>query len=573
MKARQAMATHRRTFVKGIAALGAGLATPSLTLPEPAGTATRASTIPDRELIASDDRTVVETGYGKLRGIQRAGIFAFKGIPYGNSTAGENRFMPPRPPNPWTGIRDALQFGRACIQPGSDSAHFNYDGHNNPGSPIAFLMHSGAGRLTPGEDCLQLNVWTPGIDASRRRAVMVFYHGGGFEGGFDQDLASYDGQNLARNDVVVVTCNHRLNLFGYLNLQELGGTQYTANAGLLDLVAVLQWVRDNIAAFGGDPGNVTIFGQSGGGGKVLCLMAMPAARGLFHRAIVQSGPYLKAQSREESRRIAEQVLHNLGLSSADVDQLQKLPVDRLAGAGAEAMKTLVAPRPIFRRVFGADGWQPIVDGSVLPRDPFAPDAPAVSAQVPMITGTVFNEITSALGDPIGEAMTEAQLQGGVAEAYGATAPEIISAYRRDWPRATPFAIYAAIAAEPFRRAALEQAARKAALGAAPAYLYVYAWRTPVLDDRAGTFHASELAFTFDNAELCDHYSGGRPEAFALARRIARAWVAFARTGNPNHPGLPHWPANVRDGATMVFDNRCEVRTGLEAEGLRLIAAS
>jgi para-nitrobenzyl esterase len=548
------------------AAATAGLATTLPAAAEPK--AAKANGV----VIASDARTVVDTASGKLRGVERSGITVFKGVAYGDSTGGANRFMPPQPVRPWRGIRNALRYGRACIQPGSDSAHFNYDGHNNPGDEIGFLMHSGAAKLTPGEDCLQLNVWTPGLKDNRKRPVMVFYHGGGFESGFDGDLASYDGENLARNDVVVVTNNHRLNLFGYLNLVEAGSSRATANAGLLDLVAVLQWVKDNIAQFGGDPGNVTIFGQSGGGGKVLCLMAMPSAQGLFHRAIVQSGPYLQFQTRAASREITEEVLRQLGVARADADSLQHMPVDRLAGAGAEAMKKLVPPRPVFRRSFGGAGWQPVVDGTVLPRDPFAPDAPSVSAQVPMMTGTIFNEITSALSnDSVGAVMTEAQLQQSLADAYGARSGAIIAAYRGTWPGATPFEIFAAIAAQPFRYAAHQQVARKARLGAAPSFVYVYKWRTPMLDDRPGTFHACDLAFAFDNAVRCDQYSGLTPQALAMGKTIAGAWVAFARHGDPNHPGLPHWPAHAGDqGATMVFDNVCSVKHGLEAEGLELV---
>jgi para-nitrobenzyl esterase len=556
------MTNNRRTFFKGAATLGAGAL-----LPAPVSAAGK---IHD-EVVASDAKTVADTASGKLRGLWRSGIFVFKGVPYGESTGGANRFMPPVPIKPWTGIRNALCYGRACIQPSSDSAHFSYDGHNRPGGEFSFLCHGGEGQLTPGEDCLQLNVWTPGLKDNCKRPVMVFYHGGGFATGFDQDLASYDGENLARNDVVVVTCNHRLNLFGYLNLTEVGGEKYSANAGLLDLVAVLQWVKDNIVQFGGDPGNVTIFGQSGGGGKVACLMAMPLAKGLFHRAIIQSGPFLKFESRDTARAMVEEVMHRLGLARGDVDKLQDMPVDRLVGAAAEMINKLSAPPAVFHRSYGLSGWWPTVDGTVLPRHPFDPDAPAVSAQVPMITGSVFNEQTNALDREDGGRMTEHELQQHISQASGSNGPAIIAAYRRDWPGATAFEIYATIAAEPFRRCAFEQAARKAALNAAPSFVYVYKWHTPMLDDRPGTFHASDLVFTFDNAVRCFHYSGLRPEALAMSKRIAAAYVAFARSGNPNHPDLPHWPAYMRDGATMVFDNVCSVRQGLEAEGLALIA--
>ena len=572
----------KRAFVKRlVTACSVAAASPLLPTQRAADAAqpkaAASATSRERRVLVSDAGTVLEISSGKIRGCERSGIFVYKGIPYGESTGGENRFMPPQPVKPWPGVRDALLYGRACIQPSSDSAHYNFDARNAPGSQMSFLMHGGESAQNPGEDCLRVNVWTPSTPSSsdtRRRPVMVFMHGGGFEGGSDHDLGSYDGENLARNDVVVVTHNHRLNIFGYLNLSGLAGGKYPANVGLLDLVALLQWVHDNIAEFGGDPGNVTVFGQSGGGGKIICLMAMPAAKGLFHRAIVQSGPYLRVQTPEDSAANTAEVLRQLGLTANDVDRLQQMPVDRLVGAAAEAMKKLVAPRPVFRRIYGVQGWQPFVDGTVLPRQPFDPVAATESAHVPLLTGSVFNEITSALEDPIGNAMSEAQLQHGVREAYGENGAAIIAAYRRDYPHATPFGIYAAIAAEPFRRAAQEQAARKAVLGGANSYVYLYAWRTPMLDDRPGTFHASDLAFTFDNAERCDHYSGLRPEAMAMAKKVSDAWVAFARTGNPNHPGLPLWPAYTREqDATLIFDNRCEVRRSLERAGLALIAAS
>jgi para-nitrobenzyl esterase len=558
------MKNNRRTFFKGAATLGAGALLPTPVM--------AAEKIKD-EAIASNAKTVVDTASGKLRGLWHSGIFSFKGIPYGESTGGKNRFMPPVPVKSWTGIRNALSYGRACIQPASDSAHFSYDGQNRPGGEFGFLCHAGEGQLNPGEDCLQLNVWTPGLKDNRKRPVMVFYHGGGFSTGFDNALASYDGASLARHDVVVVTCNHRLNLFGYLNLPEVGGSKYTANAGLLDQVAVLQWVKDNITQFGGDPGNVTIFGQSGGGGKVLCMMAMPSAQGLFHKVINQSGPFLQFESRDTARAITEEMMRQLGLSPGDVDKFQDMPVDRLVGASAEMLKKMGEAGPVFRRHYGLAGWWPTVDGVVLPRHPFDPDAPSISAHVPLITGSVFNEQANALDREDGGQMTEAELQKAVGAEFGVNGPAIIAAYRKDWPKATAFEIHGAIAAEGFRRPALEQAARKAQLKAAPSYVYVYNWRTPMLDGRPGTFHASDLVFTFDNAVRCFQYGGLGPQTLAMSKRISSAYVAFARTGNPNHPGLPHWPAHTRNGATMVFDNVSTVRHGLEAEGLRLIAKS
>ena len=397
----------RRSFVGGIATLGAGLAGAVLLptsaiakpTPEPPPKAkSTASGCGRSTVIASDSATVAETTAGKIRGFRRDGVYIFKGVPYGASTAGARRFMPPVKPEPWTGIRNALQYGRIC--PYQDSAHFDTNGKNLANhDEDQFVLYRGAAATVPGEDCLRLNLWRPEINASSRRPVMVYMHGGGFSSGSGHDLLSYDGESLARNhDAVVVTHNHRLNVYGYLNLAHLGGEEYasSANVGMLDLVAVLEWVRDNITTFGGDPGSVTIFGQSGGGGKVLALMAMPAAKGLFHRAIVQSGPFLKSLSPDYSGRLAELVMDELSLSKSQVNELHGISVDRLSGAATEAMKKMPPHQSSLRQVFGERDWGPTVDGHILPRHPFDPGAPEISADVPLLTGTHLHEFVNGL---------------------------------------------------------------------------------------------------------------------------------------------------------------------------------
>ena len=578
------IANGRRELIGRMAAISAGLigcvVSPNETIALSAAAVTptpkSASPCARSKVVCSDFATVVETDAGKIRGFSRNGIYAFKGVPYGSSTAGTGRFMPPIKPEPWTGIRNALAYGRVCPQ--EDSSHFNFDGRNlAPADEDAFLLHRGLAKWVPGEDCLRLNVWTPEINGPGKRPVMVYMHGGGYSGGCDHDLLSYEGESLARNhDVVVVTHNHRLNVYGYLNLEALGGEEFSksANVGMLDIVAVLEWVRTHVATFGGDPSNVTIFGQSGGGGKVATLLAMPVAQGLFHRAIIQSGPFLTALPPEYSQRVADNVMNELGLSKSQVRELQKIPVDRLSGAAAEAIKKTPPPQSSSYDFTSRGGWGPTVDGHAVPYHPFDPDGLAISANVPLITGTNLNESVSGLDHAGATAMTSEEMQRSVRETYGRQGDAIIAAYRTDYPAATPFGIFAAIATSEWRIPAFAQATRKAALGAAPAYSYIYSWRTPSLDDRPGSFHASEISFVFDNAEICDHYSAGDPAAFVLSKQMSTAWVSFARTGNPNHGALPHWPVYTEDSrATMYFDAPCAVRSNPEAKGLAIIAGS
>jgi para-nitrobenzyl esterase len=510
----------------------------------------------------------VVTESGKASGYVRNGIYTFKGIPYAAGTEGDRRFLPPIKPQKWSGVRSCRQHGYVCPQAART-------GWANDEESFLFSWDDGV----QSEDCLHLNLWTPGINDGKKRPVVVWLHGGGFSAGSGQELLSYDGENLARRgDVVVVTLNHRLNVFGFLDLSKYG-EQYasSANVGMLDIVSALEWVRDNIANFGGDPRLVTIFGQSGGGGKVSVLMGMPAAKGLFHRAIVESGSMLRAGNQEKSQRLADLVVAELGLTRDTIDRIRALPYQQILQAGQKVLREH-NPTPAgilnFRKLADLLGFAPVVDGNVLPAHPFEPRASALSAEVPMIIGTTLNEFVTALNHPEYENMTSADLEQRVRAAFGDKAPQVLAAFRQRTPNAKPFDVWSRISASSVRQSALEQATAKAVAGGAPAYVYWFAWQTPILDGRPRAFHCSEIAFVFDNTDRCENMTGGGADARALAATMSEAWIHFARTGNPNHAGMPHWPAfSTSTSPTMIFDNRTRAENGPDADEQRSVAGT
>jgi para-nitrobenzyl esterase len=474
-----------------------------------------------------DVEPIVDTEYGKVRGARVDGVYAFLGIPYGGPTGGVNRFKPPTGPEPWTGVRDATEYGDRAPQ-----AVASADAIGDYGRLIRWNEHPGG----MSEDCLVLNVWTPGLDDAKR-PVMVSFHGGGFTSGSGNGHG-YVGTPLASyGDVVVVTVNHRLGAFGYLHLGDLGGPEYaqSGNAGMLDLVAALEWVRDNIAGFGGDPGTVMIWGQSGGGAKTSTLLAMPGANGLFHRAAVQSGSSLTMRTREAATAAAKALLAELGLEETELDELQNLPMEQIVAAQAKV----------------AAGFAPVVDGDVLPRHPFEPDAPEISRDVPMIIGWTLDDAALSLSN---FELDEAGLKDAVRRVTGERTDEIVAAYRAAYPDAPPYLVQARILTDSrFGRGALLQAERKARQGGAPAWLYLWEWESPGMAGKFGAVHGVDVGLAFHN------YAGeiagaGSEEGKLMADRLASAWVAFARTGNPNNPELPEWPAyDPQTRPTMVFD--------------------
>jgi len=518
-------------------------------------------------IVAKDTSPVVSTMAGKVVGYVRNGICTFKGIPYAESTEGPNRFMPPVKLNSWNGVRSSRQYGHVAPQAART-------GWANDEEAFMFSWDDGI----QGEDCLRLNVWTTGVNDQRKRPVMVWLHGGGFAAGSGQELKAYDGENLARRgDAVVVSLNHRLNVLGYLDLSQYGD-QYasSANVGMLDIVVALQWVRDNIAAFGGDPNSVMIFGQSGGGAKVSMLMAMPSAKGLFHRAIVESGSLLRAGTQQRSRELAAYFIAELGLTQATIQQLQSMPYDRLLQAGNKVLKER-NPRPSggvpnFRRMAELMGFGPVVDGKIVPAHPFDPVASSLSADVPMIIGSTLNEFVTALNHPELEAMTTAELEAKVGSVYGERTSQVIAAFRQRTPNAGAFDLWSHISAGSVRTNALLQAKAKAALGKAPAFVYWFTWLTPVLNGRPRAFHCAELPFVFDNTDRCENMTGGGPQARALGQLMSDAWINFARSGDPNHGSMPKWlPYDEVHKATMIFDNKSMLVNAPDAAEQAVIA--
>ena len=514
-------------------------------------------------IVASSTNAVVETRAGKVRGFTRNGIQTFLGVPYGATTEGKARFQRASRPVPWTGIRNTMHYGNICPQ----ELRFSRDDEG-----AFFWQGQGGGAERYGEDCLRLNVWSPGLD-SKKRPVMLWLHGGRFQWLSGQGQSIY-GENLARRgDVVVMTLNHRIGVLGFLDVSE-HGPQYaeSANIGMLDIVTALEWVRDDIVNFGGDPGNVLIFGQSGGGTKVTTLMSMPSAKGLFHRAVVESGALTFAAVPGESSRWAAEVMVELGLGKSQISKLHEVPVDNLVAAGVTTLPKLP---PLKGRRWGRGSLpMPTADGRVLPAAPFNPVAPEFSADVPMIIGTTLNDNPAGTAFH-GEDMTEDELKKSVTATHGAMVGQIIEACRKVYPNVKPIEVYSILAAiDIFRAASHEEAERKAALGRAPAYLYQFNWKSPTLDGRPRAFHCLEIPFVFYNTDLWAQATGGGPKPRALAAKISDAWINFARKGDPNHPGLPRWPKyDAVNRPVMLFDETCEVKPDPEKELRAVILAA
>lgn len=517
----------RRAFLEGSLLAGAGLI-----VGWPFGAHAQ-----DRRLatVGGTARTTV----GRVRGLLKDGVQQFWCVPYGAPTGGANRFMAPRPPVPWSGVKEHFEITWAApIAPNAVEP-----------SPVVTALN----RLTPqSEDCLTVNVFTPGLD-NRSRPVMVWLHGGGFSSGSGNYLL-YDGTNLAKKeDVVVVAVNHRLNIFGFLHLADIGGEKWkqSTNVGMQDLVAALAWVRDNIENFGGDPSRVTIFGQSGGGGKATTLMAMPSARGLFHRSIAQSGSAFRGVTATDATDGAERFLRKLDLHNDQLDRLQALDFRAIQAA-------YYSDPPIARL-----GSGPVIDGTILPRHQWDPTAPSYARDVAFMAGSTETE-NGWVGPPPYELSDEDMAERfttRLANNDEAEGRKLIALYDRTYPEMRNQMLWLTAESDDTRRHAAQELCRlKAEQGSAPAYLYFFDWHSPVHNDRMGAYHTLDIPFVFYNMDLGASMMGSAQSRYQLGHVMCAAWAAFARRGDPNHADMPNWPAfNPATLPTMMFGD--EVRVG------------
>jgi len=511
-------------------------------------------------LFIGDNIAVADTQYGKVKGYQLRGIYYFLGIPYGADTSGPNRFMPPQKPKAWTEIFPAVWWGNTAPQNmerryansyGSFADHWNYD--------------------DVSEDCLRLNIFTPAINDGKKRPVMFWLHGGGFTNGNGIEQDGYNGENFARKgDVVFVSINHRLGPLGFTNLAGVGGEKFAAsgNVGMLDCVAALEWVRDNIANFGGDPGNVTIMGQSGGGAKVTTLTAMPSAKGLIHKAVVLSGAGTRSGDKEYSEKLGAYVLKEAGLKASEIDKLQAIPWLEYIGIANRASAALAKESGPstggMRR-----GFNPVVDGFYLPQHPYYPEPTPEAADVPMIICSTMNESSPSRTDASLENVTlddvkeRIKSRAGFSTGMGDKAGEVVDAYAKAFPDKRPVEIWSMISSNRQSLVALADAKSKQA---APVYTAWFCWQPPLFDNRMRAFHCSDICFWYYNTDLMLTHTGGGARPRKLSEKMSGALLQFMRTGNPDSGGLPAWPRYTSEkGEVMVLDDISEAKNDPDRE--------
>jgi len=562
------MKRNRREFVQVVGAGAAGLTIGGGRWAEAAALPHGAAPAGEDDgpvLLVGEKIAVTETASGKVRGYVLRGIHHFLGIPYGADTSGPNRFMPPRKPKPWADVYPALWWGNSAPQNmenryASKYASFrdrwNYD--------------------DVSEDCLRLNVFTPALDGAKR-PVMFWIHGGGFTAGNGIEQDGYNGENLARRgNVVFVSLNHRLGQLGFTNLAGACGEAFAAsgNAGMLDIVAALEWVRDNIAAFGGDPGNVTIMGQSGGGAKVCTLTAMPSAKGLFHKAVVLSGASTRSGDKEYSEKLGAYVLKEAGLTPAGIGKLQEMPWKEYYALAGQALRKLSAetgPGGGLRR-----GFSPSVDGVILPQHPYFPEAAPTAAQVPMLICSTFHEQSASWMDAKLEDMTLEQVvervkeRAGFGPGFGEKAADVVAAYVKAFPGRKPVEIWSLVTSNRQSVVALADAKSRQP---APVYVSWFGWQPPLFDGRLRAFHCVDICFWFYNTDLMISHTGGGARPRKLAAQMSDYLVQFMKTGDPNGGGRPGWPKYTSaNGETMILDDVCEVKNDPDREARKALPA-
>ncbi len=521
----------------------------------------------DPGVCSTPTTAVAKTQYGKVRGYVSGGVVTFKGVPYGQTTAGENRWLPAMAPKPWTDERPTLIYGANCPQ----TLH--------PWTSVeqTFLQDWDDGWMS--EDMLKLNIWTPSLTG--RKPVMFYIHGGGYSFGSSYELPSHEGAQMARNhDVVQVSVNHRLNMLGFFDVAGVGGSAYedSVNVGMTDLVAALKWVHENIENFGGDPDRVMIYGQSGGGSKVTTLMGMPSATGLYQRAAVQSGGGGNIPTREQQKEVTRVVMKDLGLASTDIQSLQKMDWTKLVAAGNAAVAKI---NPAGPPVSGPSapglprvGWAPCVDGKNIMMRSFFDAAPEISKNVPMLIGSVSEE-----GNRMSYHPTEEEWHAGLVKTYGEQkASAIVSGLKKNYPNKQIRTLAYMCSGTPglnglsVRNNVVKMSKLKHDLKGAPAYAYYFTWQTPILDGAPGAWHTAELQFCFDNTKRCEQGTGNTPEAQVLAKKMSTAWANFARTGDPSQTGLPWKASEPTRGSTMVFDNHCHMADDPDGEVRKVLLA-
>ncbi|GAB1268283.1 carboxylesterase/lipase family protein [Aurantivibrio infirmus] len=513
-------------------------------------------------LIAQSGIAEVKTDAGNIQGFIKNGITTFRGIPYATA----ERFMPPKKIEPWKNTRRTLSYGNICPQTISSQLR-------EPQTFVADTQYWPA-----SENCQNLNVWTQSLSDNKKRPVMVWLHGGGFVSGSSMELPLYDGANLTRSgDVVVVSVNHRLNVLGFLDLSAYGENyKYSGNVGMLDIVAALQWVKNNIAQFGGDPNNVTIFGQSGGGAKVATLLTTPSAKGLFHKAIVQSGApggvMRTGPDNTLARRVAELTLEFSGVKSTELEKLSEISYDELTSAANQALAAVSQEQRSGPGLLGGPGisWGPVIDKDFLPVSPFESQAPEVSKGIPLMVGSTLSEFENINPHVAARRNWSVdQVKEFLQQMRGENAEKIYAAYEKAYPELAP-AVRLSVESM-FRSGVLRTADLKAKQGD-PVYSYIFAWRSPVLDYAWAAGHSAELSFIFDNFELGIQSHGGGPVVEKLHEQMSQAWARFAHTGNPNHPGMPEWAIYTEQNpATMVFDDEPDLRIDFDTELIKLLS--